>query len=68
MPVEEAEAAHDLLYSGKSAGKAILKVRADRRSIVSLAFDFSGGIRTDRLSSVLQRFKSRETLKFDFRK
>lgn len=27
MPVEEAEAAHDLLYSGKSAGIAVLKVR-----------------------------------------
>lgn len=27
MPIEEAEAAHDLLYSGKSAGKVVLKVR-----------------------------------------
>lgn len=26
MPVEEAEAAHDLLYSGKSAGKVVLRV------------------------------------------
>ena len=28
MPITEAEAAHDLLYSGKSAGKVVLKVRA----------------------------------------
>lgn len=27
MPIEEAEAAHDLLYSGKSAGKVVLQVR-----------------------------------------
>lgn len=29
LPITEAEAAHDLLYGGKSAGKVVLRVRAD---------------------------------------